>query len=78
MTAEGYDYACHITKRCMEPGGSGTYNSTYTILCIEVTVDPPPWTCPSCRTTKSPLTGPQPLTERRWPRRRTDRTPRRS
>jgi len=52
MTTEGYDFEYRITTGLSEPWGYGTYTSTCTILCIDVTVDPPAWTCPSCRKTK--------------------------
>ncbi len=78
MTAEGYDYDYAISMPLIEAPIYGTYTATEITSLIEVTVDPPPWTCASCRTTKSPLTGPRSRTERRWLRRRTGRNPRRS
>jgi len=78
MTPEGYDYTYAISMPSIEAPLYGTYTSTETTSLIEVTVYPPPWTCASCHTTKGPVTGPRPRTERRWLRRRTGRNPRRS
>jgi hypothetical protein len=52
MTAEGYDYEYALTMISHDAGDYGTYSSTPTTSRIEVTVDPPPWTCASCRKVK--------------------------
>jgi len=52
MTAEGYDYEYALTMISHDAGDYGNYSSTPTTSRIEVTVDPPPWTCASCRKTK--------------------------
>ncbi len=52
MTAEGYDYEYALTMISHDSAGYGTYSSTATTSHIEVTVDPPPWTCGSCRKIK--------------------------
>jgi len=49
MTAEGYDYKYALTMISYDPGGYGTYSSTATTSHMEVTVDPAPWRCASCR-----------------------------
>jgi len=52
MTAEGYDYEYALTMTSHDAWGYGTYSSTPTTSRIEVTVDPPPWACASCRKIK--------------------------
>ncbi len=52
MTAEGYDYEYALTTRIHDEWGYGSYSSTTGTFTIEVTVDPPPWTCGSCRKIK--------------------------
>jgi len=49
MTAEGYDYEYALTTSIHDQWGYGSYSSTTGTFAIEVTVDPPPWTCGSCR-----------------------------
>jgi hypothetical protein len=49
MTAEGYDYEYALTTSIHDQWGYGSYSSTTGTFPIEVTVDPPPWTCGSCR-----------------------------
>jgi hypothetical protein len=56
MTAEGYDYEYALTTSIHYEWGYGSYSSTTGTFAIEVTVDPPPWTCGSCRKTKARLT----------------------
>ncbi len=52
MTAEGYDYEYALTTSIHDEWGYGSYSSTTGTFAIEVTVDPPAWTCGSCRKTK--------------------------
>ncbi len=49
MTAEGYDYEYALTTSIHDEWGYGSYSSTTGTFAIEVTVDPPAWTCASCR-----------------------------
>jgi len=49
MTAEGYDYEYALTTIIHDQWGYGSYSSTIGTFTIEVTVDPPAWTCGSCR-----------------------------
>ncbi len=49
MTAEGYDYEYALTTSIHDEWGYGSYSSTTGTFAIEVTVDPPAWTCGSCR-----------------------------
>jgi len=49
MTAEGYDYEYALTTSIHDEWGYGSYSSTTGTFTIEVTVDPPAWTCGSCR-----------------------------
>jgi len=49
MTAEGYDYEYALTMSIHDEWGYGSYSSTTGTFAIEVTVDPPAWTCGSCR-----------------------------
>ncbi len=49
MTAEGYDYEYTLTTSIHDEWGYGSYSSTTGTFAIEVTVDPPAWTCGSCR-----------------------------
>jgi len=49
MTAEGYDYEYALTTSIHDEWGYGSYSSTTGTFAIEVTVDPPPWICGSCR-----------------------------
>jgi len=49
MTAEGYDYEYALTTSIHDEWGYGSYSSTTGTFAIEVTVDPPTWTCASCR-----------------------------
>jgi len=52
MTAEGYDYEYALTTIIHDQWGYGSYSSTTGTFTIEVTVDPPAWTCGSCRRDK--------------------------
>jgi len=52
MTAEGYDYEYALTTSIHDEWGYGSYSSTTGTFTIEVTVDPPAWTCGSCRQDK--------------------------
>jgi hypothetical protein len=49
MTAEGYDYEYGHSMFVFDDAYYGTRSSTTTTYHTEVTVDPPPWTCKSCR-----------------------------
>jgi len=52
MTAEGYDYEYALTTSIHDEWGYGSYSSTTGTFAVEVTVDPPAWTCGSCRKDK--------------------------
>ncbi len=52
MTAEGYDYEYALTTSIHDEWGYRSYSSTTGTFTIEVTVDPPAWTCGSCRKIK--------------------------
>ena len=52
MTAEGYDYEYALTTSIHDEWGYGSYSSTTGTFAIEVTVDPPAWTCGSCQQDK--------------------------